>query len=268
MKNYLLPIMFLVILSCDKTEASLPPEKQENSNISQASPPQNNVQAEKIIFRDAQGNILTESQKDSIVQNTEGLQALRSFNDNNTEYILFKTFNDLKGFVPDDVIDNLIREDKLRKSGGQAQVFRQRLLDKWQNQPLPKKKFSLMNGEEKSFSDYLGSTLVVNFWYMNCGPCIIEMPVLNQLVEDYNESDINFLSFTFDKKEDLEIFLKTTEFNYVHAPVDLNFMYDFDISVYPTHWIVDETGVIRDLIVGTSLNIYNQLSSLIEKNKK
>ena len=45
-------------------------------------------------------------------------------------------------------------------------------------------------------------------------------------------------------------------------------MYDFDISVYPTHWIVDETGVIRDLIVGTSLNIYNQLSSLIEKNKK
>jgi len=268
MKNYLLPIMFLVILSCDKTEASLPPEKQENSNISQASSPQNNVQAEKIIFRDAQGNILTESQKDSIVQNTEGLQALRSFNDNNTEYILFKTFDDLKGFVPDDVIDNLIREDKLRKSGGQAQVFRQRLLDKWQNQPLPEKKFSLMNGEEKSFSDYLGSTLVVNFWYINCGPCIIEMPVLNQLVEDYKESDINFLSFSFDKKEDLEIFLKNTEFNYVHAPVDLNFMYSFDISVYPTHWIVDETGVIRDLIVGTSLNIYDQLFSLIEKNKK
>ena len=209
MKNYLLPIMFLVILSCDKTEASLSPEKQEDSNISQASSPQNNVQAEKIIFLDAQGNILTESQKDSIVQNTEGLQALRNFNDNNTEYILFKTFDDLKEFVPDDVIDNLIREDKLRKSGGQAQVFRQRLLDKWQNQPLPEKKFSLMNGEEKSFSDYLGSTLVVNFWYMNCGPCIIEMPVLNQLVEDYKESDINFLSFTFDKKEDLEIFLKT-----------------------------------------------------------
>ena len=82
------------------------------------------------------------------------------------------------------------------------------------------------------------------------------------------ESDINFLSFTFDKKEDLEIFFKNTEFNYIHAPVDLNFMYGFDINVYPTHWIVDETGVIRDLIVGTSLNIYDQLSSLIEKNKK
>ena len=68
--------------------------------------------------------------------------------------------------------------------------------------------------------------------------------------------------------QSLRIFLKNTEFNYVHAPVDLNFMYSFDISVYPTHWIVDETGVIRDLIVGTSLNIYNQLSSLIEKNKK
>ncbi|MEE3301803.1 MAG: hypothetical protein VX176_01885, partial [Candidatus Neomarinimicrobiota bacterium] len=66
----------------------------------------------------------------------------------------------------------------------------------------------------------------------------------------------------------LEIFFKNTEFNYIHAPVDLNFMYGFDINVYPTHWIVDETGVIRDLIVGTSLNIYDQLSSLIEKNKK
>ena len=79
MKNYLLPIMFLVILSCDKTEASLPSEKQENSNISQASSSQNNVQAEKIIFRDAQGNLLTESQKDSIVQNTEGLQYTKKF---------------------------------------------------------------------------------------------------------------------------------------------------------------------------------------------
>ena len=88
-----------------------------------------------------------------------------------------------------------------------------------------------MSGEEKSFSDYLGSTLVVNFWYMICGPCLIEMPALNQLVEDYKESDINFLSFTFDKKEDLEIFFKNTEFNYIHAPVDLNFMYGFDINV-------------------------------------
>ena len=268
MKNYLLPILFLVILSCNKTEASLPPQKQENSNVSQVSSPQTNVQTQTIIFRDAQGNILTESQKDSLVQNTEGIQALRSFNDNTTEYILFKTFDDLRGFVPDDVIDNLIREDKLRKSGGPAQVFRQRLLDKWQNQPLPEKKFSLMSGEEKSFSDYSGSMLVVNFWYTTCGPCIIEMPVLNQLVEDYKESDINFLSFSFDKKEDLEIFLKNTEFNYVHARVDLNFMYDFDITVYPTHWIVDETGIIRDLIVGTSLDIYDKLSSSIEKNKK
>ena len=52
---------------------------------------------------------------------------------------------------------------------------------------------------------------MVNFWYINCGPCIIEMPVLNQLVEDYKESDINFLSFSFDKKEDLEILEKALE---------------------------------------------------------
>ena len=64
MKNYLLPILFLVILSCNKTEASLPPQKQENSNVSQVSSPQTNVQTQTIIFRDAQGNILTESQKE------------------------------------------------------------------------------------------------------------------------------------------------------------------------------------------------------------
>ena len=84
----------------------------------------------------------------------------------------------------------------------------------------------------------------------------------NLIISDY------IISKTFDKKEDLEIFFRNTEFNYIHAPVDLNFMYSFDINVYPTHWIVDETGVIKDLIVGTSLNIYDQLSSLIEKNKK
>ena len=92
-------------------------------------------------------------------------------------------------------------------------------------------------------------------------------PRVNLSMEEFLKIKINWL-IKQKRIEDLEIFLKKTEFNYVHAPVDINFMYNFDISVYPTHWIVDETGVIRDLIVGTSLNIYNQLSSLIEKNKK
>ncbi|GIT10360.1 MAG: hypothetical protein CM1200mP31_5290 [Candidatus Neomarinimicrobiota bacterium] len=74
MKNYLLPILFLVILSCNKTEASLPPQKKKIQMYLKCLHLKPNVQTQTIIFRDAQGNILTESQKDSIVQNTKGFK--------------------------------------------------------------------------------------------------------------------------------------------------------------------------------------------------
>jgi thiol-disulfide isomerase/thioredoxin len=271
-------IILLLLIACqsEKSEKDIKPG-QSQSNLLQESSKESTQQPQKItngiVFKDAQGNILSDTEKDSLVQFMENIQALRSYNqeNNNTEYILFQNYEDLRGFVPDDTIENLIEENRLRRSGGQGAVLSKRINDQWKDKPLPEGNFlQMIDGSVKSFSDYKGKLLVINFWYINCGPCIIEMPYLNDLVNKYQNEDVQFLALSFDTVLDIKSFLQKTEFIYEHGSISRSLMYDFT-PVSPGHFIVDKDGIIRDITIGAPRNteiIFDKLVNLIEKNKK
>ena len=269
-------IMFLI--ACDSNASKDDTIQQQPQNISSEKTKEDNLEQPKqitngIVFKDAQGNTLSDAQKDSLVQYMDNIQALRRYDqeNNNTEYILFQNYEDLRGFVPDESIENLIEENKLRRSGGQGAVLNKRINDQWKDQPLPEGDFlQMIDGSVKSFSDYKGKLLVINFWYINCGPCIVEMPYLNDLVDKYQNEDIQFLALSFDTIPDIKSFLNRTEFKYEHGSISRSMMYDFT-PVAPGHFIVDTEGVIRDIIVGAPRKtelIFGKLENLIEKNKK
>ena len=271
-------IILLLLIGCqsETSEKDIKPA-QSQSNPVQESSKESTQQPQKItngiVFKDAQGNILSDTEKDSLVQYMENIQALRRYDqeNNNTEYILFQNYEDLRGFVPDDTIENLIQENRLRRSGGQGAVLNKRINDQWKDKPLPEGNFlQMIDGSVKSFSDYKGKLLVINFWYINCGPCIIEMPYLNDLVNKYQNEDVQFLALSFDTVPDIKSFLQKTEFIYEHGSISRSLMYDFT-PVSPGHFIVDKDGIIRDIIIGAPRNteiIFDKLFNLIEKNKK
>ena len=271
-------IILLLLIACqsETSEKDIKPA-QSQSSISQESSKESTQQPQQItngiVFKDAQGNILSDTEKDSLVQYMENIQALRRYDEenNNTEYILFQNYEDLRGFVPDDTIENLIEENRLRRSGGQGAVLNKRINDQWKDKPLPEGNFlQMIDGSVKSFSDYKGKLLVINFWYINCGPCIIEMPYLNDLVNKYQNEDVQFLALSFDTVLDIKSFLQKTEFIYEHGSISRSLMYDFT-PVSPGHFIVDKDGIIRDIIIGAPRNteiIFDKLVNLIEKNKK
>ena len=273
---YIISIIFLMACQNDVSKEDIKPQKTKDAPTNEVQ--KKNVEQPKqitngIVFKDAQGNILSDAQKDSLVQYMDNIQALRRYDqdNNNTEYILFQNYEDLRGFVPDESIENLIEENKLRRSGGQGAVLNKRINDQWKDQPLPDGDFlQMIDGGVKSFSEYKGKLLVINFWYINCGPCIVEMPYLNQLVDKYQNEDIQFLALSFDTIPDIKSFLNKTEFKYEHGSISRSMMYDFT-PVAPGHFIVDADGVIRDIIVGAPRNtelILGKLENLIEKNKK
>ena len=273
---YIISIIFLMACQNDVSKEDIKPQQTKDAPTNEVQ--KKNVEQPKqitngIVFKDAQGNILSDAQKDSLVQYMDNIQALRRFDqdNNNTEYILFQNYEDLRGFVPDESIENLIEENKLRRSGGQGAVLNKRINDQWKDQPLPDGDFlQMIDGSVKSFSEYKGKLLVINFWYINCGPCIVEMPYLNQLVDKYQNEDIQFLALSFDTIPDIKSFLNKTEFKYEHGSISRSMMYDFT-PVAPGHFIVDADGVIRDIIVGAPRNtelILGKLENLIEKNKK
>jgi len=278
MKKINIIFLAIIILGCqtDKNSSTvkknIAPEEKVANEKKELKHSNNTRPSNSVVFRNAKGSYLTETEKDSIVENQENLQALRRYDDvnKNTEYILFKDYDDLRGFLEDSVVDDLIEENKLMRSGGRGAVVMKRVQDKWLDKPLPKEQFDMINGSIKSFSDFEGSMLVINFWYINCGPCIAEMPYLNKLVEKYKDDNIKFLALSFDSKEDIKQFISEVDFKYEQGKIERAFSYEFT-PVAPGHFIVDESGIIKDILIGAPRKtelIYDRLVSVIEKNKK
>ena len=278
MKKINIIFLAIIILGCqtDKNSSTvkknIAPEEKVANEKKELKHSNNTRPSNSVVFRNAKGLYLTETEKDSIVENQENLQALRRYDDvnKNTEYILFKDYDDLRGFLEDSVVDDLIEENKLMRSGGRGAVVMKRVQDKWLDKPLPKEQFDMINGSTKSFSDFEGSMLVINFWYINCGPCIAEMPYLNKLVEKYKDDNIKFLALSFDSKEDIKQFISEVDFKYEQGKIERAFSYEFT-PVAPGHFIIDESGIVKDILIGAPRQtelIYDRLVSVIEKNKK
>lgn len=95
-----------------------------------------------------------------------------------------------------------------------------------------------------------GKTLALKTWFINCKPCIEEMPRLNALVESYEgNDDFVFLSLALDPEEKLAEFLSKKEFKYAVVPNQKAFIEDtLGFSIYPTHVIVAPSGKIVKVV--------------------
>ena len=97
MRILLTALILFSLFSCQEKEVAEIATEEKSLIASEQKQKQEEQPIEvenRIVFRDAQGNLLSESEKDSIVENTSQLQALRRFDNesNNTEYILFENY--------------------------------------------------------------------------------------------------------------------------------------------------------------------------------
>ena len=132
-----------------------------------------------------------------------------------------------------------------------------------EGQQFPDFNLTDLDGKTYTKEALLGKTLVVKTWFLNCKPCIEEMPQLNQLVEEYSENkDVVFLSLSLDTKTELQKFLSERKFNYAVVPQQKAFIEDtLGFSIYPTHIIVEPSGKIRK-VVNTAPEMIASLKSM------
>jgi thiol-disulfide isomerase/thioredoxin len=131
-----------------------------------------------------------------------------------------------------------------------TQQYRQAFLDwgacvKGHRAPLPG--FRTLTGDVFDSTSLAGSIVVVNFWFMGCVPCRAEMPALNKLVDEYKGQRVLFLGFTPDKAATLKpaFFLKN-RFAFTIIPDARNIAESFYFLGYPTTYIIDPQGIIRE----------------------
>jgi len=111
-------------------------------------------------------------------------------------------------------------------------------------QPLPDFNLKDINGNSVSLKDLKGRPIVINFWFASCLPCVAEMTALNELKEKYINSDVVFLSITFETRSTVLHFLKQHQFNF--TPIsDAKDYCDMMTQLYPLTLFVDKQGIIK-----------------------
>lgn len=121
-----------------------------------------------------------------------------------------------------------------------------------------------LGGEAIELSALKGKVVVLNFWFVNCAPCRVEMPGLNTLTEEFKGEEVVFIAFALDNAEALKEFLKVKEFTYRIIPDASKIASLYGVKVFPTHVIINKSGQVEFTLTGGTEDRHEQLRPLIQ----
>lgn len=120
-----------------------------------------------------------------------------------------------------------------------------------------------INGNSHSFSKILKTkkAIVLNFWYINCGPCKMEFPFLQTAANTYSDDVAVIAINTTDKKEsDIKSFAKMNMLDIPMVMGDVSWGSAFNLQGVPTTVIIDRYGTISFIHTGSMTNAeFNKL---------
>ena len=130
-----------------------------------------------------------------------------------------------------------------------------------------------LSGEDVSLQSFRGRPVLLNFWASWCGPCRVEMPFLQGILDDMEWSSKGLVILTVNIGESPDTAKKFMEANQLSLPVvldrDQKVAREYNIRALPTTFFVDENGIIGDRVIGAFPNkseIEKRLSnSIIEE---
>lgn len=119
--------------------------------------------------------------------------------------------------------------------------------------PTPQLKLTDLTGKEWSLDELRGKPVVLNFWASWCGPCVEEIPVLNELAQ---RNKLVVLGVNY--KEGLDAIVRFTREHPLHFPVLRDktgtAFKQWSSGVMPTTVLIDRDGRARWRVTG-ELNV-------------
>ncbi|MDP5099835.1 MAG: TlpA family protein disulfide reductase [Nonlabens sp.] len=88
-----------------------------------------------------------------------------------------------------------------------------------------------------------GKPTMINAGFVECPPCVDELPALNELMERYKDK-VNFVSLTFDTPEKVSKFLEKKDFNFKHIVSAGFVLQNLNIMGYPDNIFLDKNNMI------------------------
>jgi thiol-disulfide isomerase/thioredoxin len=132
--------------------------------------------------------------------------------------------------------------------------------------PAPVFSVTGLDGKKYDLAELKGKVVVLNFWFIGCAPCRVEMPALNKLVQEYaSNKDVVFIGFANDPDKDLREFLKKNQFLYSIVANGSAIASKYGVNAFPGHVVIGKDGKISSQSIGGSEDIDKQLRLRIQR---
>lgn len=137
-------------------------------------------------------------------------------------------------------------------------------------QPAPQVTLRDLDGKPHPLSSYRGRRVVLNFWASWCGPCLEEMPVLEQAEKNVGENGAIVLGIAMDDPEHVRTFLAGHPVNYPILLGDLrppstSYIFGNRRQLLPYSVLIDADG--RILATHTGILTPTQLNAWFDSGK-
>ena len=119
-----------------------------------------------------------------------------------------------------------------------------------------------------TLDDYIGKTIVLHFYAIDCFSCLDELPNIEKIYNDYNQNkdDVIILSIantSRNPKKDIIDFLKENNYTFISLMAKNKLFNKYYVTTYPNTYIINSDGNIAFTSFG-SLS-YDRLKEEIEK---
>ncbi|QQE13538.1 TlpA family protein disulfide reductase [Planctomycetota bacterium] len=135
--------------------------------------------------------------------------------------------------------------------------------------PAPTFSFQSHQGTTYNLQDYKGKVVLLDFWFKRCGWCIVAMPTINDIVNQFKNKDVIVLGMN--KGDSVKDIIRTEEImNAQYESIQAQTLaQSYSIEGYPTFVIIDKQGIVQHVFVGFSpvlrMQLKNSIDQLLEK---
>lgn len=113
-----------------------------------------------------------------------------------------------------------------------------------------------LDGKLVSLDDLRGKSVLINFWATWCPPCVSEMPYLQEIYNEWSETELMLLAVNIgESSTKIKAFMQSRDLS---LPVLLDTKEDiaqsYNIRYIPTTFFIDKQGIIQAVNVGAFPN--------------
>ena len=130
--------------------------------------------------------------------------------------------------------------------------------------PAPDFQFQTSDGQSSSLSNLRGKPVLINFWATRCAPCVYEMPLLQEIHDEWSEKGLVLLAVNIgESSSQVNEFMQALGLTFPAAlDSDGDIAQKYNLIGIPSSFFVDKDGVIQAMRIGAFRNKTEIVDSL------